>query len=228
MTDAATASTATGSVPAITVPSRIGVPCRGPSRCIADEPVDDRDVRPGLAGQRREVPVHRLDRAEVAKLRPGQGVEGVALAPRPPPGVPRVLDPPHQPGQRVDGEVVLLQELDGEPPPARVPVAAPGVPVHHHPVVGVDARKHVLEAQRHDRGDVRLGQRERDPAGRAGDRPRDPRDERTAVDPGQLQRLPVGLVAVDVEEPDGPALGLACGTRTGRSRPWRRSPPRRR
>ena len=35
-------------------------------------------------------------------------------------------------------------------------------------------------------------------------------DERRAVDAGQLERLPLGLVAVEVEEPDGPAARLAA------------------
>jgi hypothetical protein len=43
---APTASTATGSMPATASPSRIGVPCLGPSRCIAMNP--SRTLRCGL------------------------------------------------------------------------------------------------------------------------------------------------------------------------------------
>ena len=82
MTAAATASTATASVPAITTPEPDRRPVPRPLAMHPDEAVDDAQVRPGPPRQRDQVPVHRLDRAEVGELGRLQRLERVAAAQR--------------------------------------------------------------------------------------------------------------------------------------------------
>ena len=185
------------------------MPCRGPFAVHRDEPVHDADVGLHQARERHEVPVHRLDRPEVAQLARAEPLPGVgsilALQGR--------LEPAsstHRPGQGVDEGTLPLQELDDRPLPAVIPVAAAGVAVHHDPVVGVDAGEHVLQAEGDHRGHMRLHQCQRDTAGGRGDRPRDPRHQSRPVDGGQFEPIPVGLVAVEVEELDRPAQGLGA------------------